>query len=104
MTIAGAASAFPKHYYKQQQIAAALKRQWAGKIENPQVLDRRLSRVGVDGRFLSLPIDNYEKLQSWGEANDAWIEVAEELGEQALCRALTRAGLGTSDLNAIFFT
>jgi alkylresorcinol/alkylpyrone synthase len=104
MNIAGAASAFPKHYYKQQQIADALKRQWAGKIDNPQVLDRLLSRVGVDGRFLSLPVDDYEKLQSWGEANDAWIEVAEELGEQALCRALTRAGLATSDLNAIFFT
>lgn len=104
MNIAGAASAFPKHYYKQQQIADALKGQWADRIDNPQVLDRLLSRVGVDGRFLSLPIDNYEKLQTWGEANDVWIEVAEELGEQALCRALTRAGLATSDLNAIFFT
>ena len=32
-----------------------------------------------------------------------WIEVAEELGEQALCKALTRAGLSVKDLGAIFF-
>ena len=104
MIIAGAASAFPRHYYKQDQIAGELKRQWAGKVEKPEVLGRLLSRVGVDGRFLSLPIDSYEKLERWGEANDAWIDVAEELSEQALCRALTRAGLATSDLSAIFFT
>jgi len=104
MTIAGTASAFPRHYYKQEQIAEALKRQWAGRIEKPQVLDRLLSRVGVEGRFLSLPIDAYEKLECWGQANNAWIEVGEELSEQALCRALTRAGLETADLSAIFFT
>ena len=104
MTISGVASSFPKHYYKQEQIADALKRNWQGKIDRPQVLERLLSRVGVDGRFLSLPLESYDGLSTWGQANDAWIEVAEELGEQALCRALTRAGLGTEDLSAIFFT
>src|SRR5246500_3386524 len=102
--IAGVASAFPSHYYRQEQIAQALKRNWAGKIENPQVLDRLLTRVGVEGRHLALPIERYEQLSSWGQANDAWIEVAEELGEQSLCRALTRAGLQPVDIDAIFFT
>jgi alkylresorcinol/alkylpyrone synthase len=104
MTISGVASAFPRHYYKQQQIAEALKRHWQEKIDKPQVLERLLSRVGVDGRFLSLPLESYDALSTWGQANDAWIETAEELGEQALCRALTRAGLSTNDLGAIFFT
>jgi alkylresorcinol/alkylpyrone synthase len=104
MVISGVASAFPKHYYKQHQIAAALKRHWAGSMENPQVLERLLTRVGVDGRYLSLPLESYDRLSTWGEANDAWIEVAEEIGETALCRALTRAGLETGDLGAIFFT
>jgi alkylresorcinol/alkylpyrone synthase len=104
MTISGVASAFPRHYYKQQQIAEALKRHWQEKIDKPQVLERLLSRVGVDGRFLSLPLESYDALSTWGQANDAWIEAAEELGEQALCRALTRAGLSTNDLGAIFFT
>lgn len=104
MTISGVASAFPKHYYKQEQIAEALKGHWEDRVGNPQVLDRLLSRVGVEGRFLSLPLESYDRLSTWGEANNAWIEVAEELSEQALCRALTRAGLVTKDLGAIFFT
>jgi alkylresorcinol/alkylpyrone synthase len=104
MRITGVAGAFPKHYYKQAEIAEALRRNWRDKIDNPQVLDRLLSRVGVDGRFLTLPLEAYEGLSTWGKANDAWIEAAEELGEQALCRALTRAGLRTDDLDAIFFT
>jgi alkylresorcinol/alkylpyrone synthase len=104
MRISSVASAFPRHYYKQEQIAEALKQNWRDKIANPQVLDRLLSRVGVEGRFLSLPLERYDDLLTWGEANNAWIEVAEELAEQALCRALTRAGLDKDDLSAIFFT
>src|SRR5579863_2284686 len=102
--IAGVATAFPSHYYRQEQIAQALKKNWAGKLENLQVLDRLLTRVGVDGRHLALPIERYEHLSTWGQANDAWIEAAEDLAEQSLCRALTRAGLEPVDLDAIFFT
>lgn len=101
--IAGVASAFPRHYYRQEEIAAALKRHWLGKLENPKVLDRLHANVGVDGRYLSLPIDAYDDLTTWGKANNAWIDAAEDLAEQATCRALARAGLCETDLNAIFF-
>ena len=93
MRIASVASAFPRNYYSQEQIASALKRHWAGEIENPKVLDRLLSRVAVDGRHLALPIEAYDDLTTWGQSNDAWITVAEDLAEQSICRALTRAGL-----------
>ncbi len=101
--IAAVAGAFPKHYYRQEQIAAALKRHWTGRVENEKALDRLLSRVGVEGRHLALPIEAYDDLTTWGESNDAWIECAEELAEQSICRALTRAGLSEPDLDAIFF-
>lgn len=103
MRIAGVAGAFPRQYYRQEEISAALKGHWAKKLEKPAVLDRLLSRVGVQGRHLALPIDAYDDLTTWGQANDAWIEAAEELAEQSLCRALTRAGLSESDVDAIFF-
>ena len=48
MRIASVASAFPQNYYTQPQIASALKRHWAGEIDNPKVLDRLLSRVAVE--------------------------------------------------------
>lgn len=101
--IAGVASAFPRTYYRQEEIAAALKRHWLDKLQNPKVLDRLHANVGVDGRYLSLPIDAYDDLDTWGKANNAWIDTAEELAEQATCRALSRAGLCENDLNAIFF-
>src|SRR5580704_6291254 len=101
--IAGVAGAFPRQYYRQEQIADALKRQWNTGLGNPKVLDRLLTRVGVDGRHLALPIQDYDGLTTWGKSNNAWIEVAEELAEQSICRALTRSGLCEADLDAIFF-
>jgi alkylresorcinol/alkylpyrone synthase len=103
MHITAVGSAFPPFYYRQQQIAEALKRHWSDKLPSVEALSRLLSRVGVSGRHLSLPIDQYDGLDTWGKSNDAWIKTAEELGQQALCRALMRAGLGVQDIDAIFF-
>src|SRR5271167_1687964 len=103
MRIAGVASAFPRQYYHQKEIAEALKRHWGSRLDNPKVFERLLARVGVDGRHLALPIQSYDDLTTWGQSNDAWITVAEDLAEQSICRALTRAGLSERDLDAIFF-
>lgn len=56
----------------------------------------------VDGRYLALPLDAYP-LRNWGEANDAWIAAAMELGEQAVCRAMRQAGVSPKDIGAAFF-
>jgi alkylresorcinol/alkylpyrone synthase len=103
MRIHAVASAFPDHYYRQDEIAAVLKQQWADRLDKPEVLDRLLSRTGVEGRFLSLPLEQYAQLSRWGEANDAWMDQAEDLAYNALCRALTRAGIDPDELSAIFF-
>jgi alkylresorcinol/alkylpyrone synthase len=58
----------------------------------------------VDGRYTARPIEFYENMGTWGEANDAWIEVGLEIGEQALCRALAGAGVEPNELSAIFVT
>ncbi len=58
----------------------------------------------MEGRFLAKPLDFYKNMKTWGEANDAWIETALEIGEKALCRALAAAGVEPSDLSAIFCT
>src|SRR6266404_5263133 len=104
MRIAGVASAFPKNYYRQEVIREALKRNWAGTLGKPQLLDRLHASVGVNGRYLALPIEQYEQLDTWGKNNDAWIRCAQELGRLALCRVLSHAGISASDLGAVFFT
>jgi alkylresorcinol/alkylpyrone synthase len=104
MRIAAAASALPKYEYDQATILAAIQAHWAGRIENPEMLDRLHSRTGVDKRYLALPIETYpELIQQWGKANDAWIHASIELGEEAILGALEAAGMDRQALGAIFF-
>ena len=104
MQILSATSAFPKHYYSQDMLFAALQQYWGDRLAKPEVLRRLHRNVGVDGRFLSLPIDAYPKLTSWGEANDHWIRVAVELGHCSVSRALTGAGVSGLEVGVFFFT
>jgi alkylresorcinol/alkylpyrone synthase len=58
----------------------------------------------VEGRYLVHTLDFYENLTTWGQANNAWIDHALELGEEALCKALHAAGMKPKDLSAIYVT
>src|SRR5438445_758816 len=58
MRIAGVGTAFPPNYYSQEEISAALKHQWAGKLDRPEVIDRLHSNVGVKSRHLTLQRDD----------------------------------------------
>ncbi len=105
MRIAGVASAFPKYYYKQEVLVGALKAYWKDRLVQPGILDRLDESMKVDGRFTARPLDFYhDQMQTWGEANNVWIEVGLELGEKALCHALVGAGIEPRDLGAIFVT
>ncbi|HXX02421.1 MAG TPA: 3-oxoacyl-[acyl-carrier-protein] synthase III C-terminal domain-containing protein [Candidatus Acidoferrales bacterium] len=104
MRISSAASAFPKHYYSQKFLLQKLQEYWGDSLRNPQMLARLHRNVAVEGRHLAMPAEKYYEMTTWGRANDIWIEVGQELGEQALCRALHHAGLEPSQLGALFFT
>ena len=104
MRIASVASAFPEYYYKQEILTEALKNDWRHRLANPDILDRLDESMQVEGRYLVEPIDYYEKLTTWGQANNTWIQHALELGEQALCKALHKAGIAPKELSAIFVT
>jgi alkylresorcinol/alkylpyrone synthase len=99
--IAGVASAVPEHRYPQNVITAAFKSYWNATLEDPEKLDWLHSRVGVDFRHLAFPLERYPQFSTWGEANAAWLEAAEELGVRAIDAALDRAGMSRQDLNAL---
>jgi alkylresorcinol/alkylpyrone synthase len=103
MRIVSAASAFPKHVYSQQVITGTLGRVWNERMERPEILDRLHSRCGVERRHLVLPLEAYGDIKSWGEANNLWIEAAQDLGATAICRAITPHGIEPRDLGALFF-
>jgi alkylresorcinol/alkylpyrone synthase len=99
--IAGVASAVPEYRFPQGVITAAFKGYWNTKLQEPEKLDWLHSRVGVDFRHLAFPLERYPQFSTWGEANAAWLEAAEELGERAIDTALDRAGMSRQDLNAL---
>jgi len=104
MRIASAASAFPKHYYSQKVLLERLRDYWGDQLKNPLLLARLHRNVTVDGRYLAIPAEQYVDIKTWGQANDIWIKVAQELGEQALCLALHNAGVTPANLGALLFT
>ncbi len=104
MRIASAASAFPKHYYTQKVLLDRLQEYWGAQLKNPLLLARLHRNVTVDGRYLAVPAEQYVDIKTWGQANDIWIRVAKELGEQALCRALQNAGVQPAQLGCLLFT
>lgn len=101
MRIVSVSSAFPENYYTQDQIAAALLSEWGDTLPSPQVMQRLHGRVGVDGRYLAVPIDQYPHIRTWGQANDLWIEVAQDLGQKAICTAMDAAHLPLESIGAV---
>src|SRR5277367_86149 len=104
MKIASSASAFPKNYYSQKFLLEKLQEYWGDSLKNPQMLARLHRNVTVEGRHLVMAPEKYYDITTWGQANDIWIEHAQELGEQALCRALHHSGVEARQLGALFFT
>ena len=103
MRIAGVGKAFPPNYYDQEQLVAALRQIWSRRHTTLDRLESLHRRVLVGGRHLALPLEEYERLGTWGKANDAWIRVAQEVGEAALRAALSAAGVPVADVGALFF-
>jgi alkylresorcinol/alkylpyrone synthase len=103
MRIVATATAYPPHYFLQQEVMEALKVYWGGRLENEAVLERLHSRTRVEGRHFVRRLEDYLELDTWGKANDVWIESAEELGAQAIQSALDEVGLKPDQVDAIFF-
>jgi alkylresorcinol/alkylpyrone synthase len=103
MKIVSTATAFPPHYYLQDEVVQALKTQWQDGLENAAVLERLHSRTGVAGRYFSFPLAEYLPLDTWGKTNDAWIKTAVQLGERAIDCLLTKSGLSRNQPGALFF-
>jgi alkylresorcinol/alkylpyrone synthase len=103
MHILATSTAFPPHYYSQREFLDALIPYWGEDPKVASIVERLHLRTGVDGRYFSRPLDDYLALDTWGKCNDAWIDVAVDLGERAIDCALQHAGLHADQLGAIFF-
>jgi alkylresorcinol/alkylpyrone synthase len=103
MRIAATSTAYPPYYFHQQEIVEALKPWWGRDPQSAALLERLHSRTGVDGRYFSRPLADYETLDTWGKTNDVWIETAEQLGQQAIEDLLSQTGVQREQIGALFF-
>ncbi len=100
--VAAIGTALPTNYVAQERLTAALRQVWAQKHASTERFDRIQSALGVNGRYLALPFEDYP-LPSFAAANDAWLRAAPELAEAAAREALAAAGLRPADIDHVFF-
>jgi alkylresorcinol/alkylpyrone synthase len=95
--------ALPPNHVDQETLTAALRAHWARQHFNAERLEELHRAVQVKGRHLALPLAEYPTLDTFKKSNDAWIRVAEELGAEAVLRALEAAGLRPADVDQLVF-
>jgi alkylresorcinol/alkylpyrone synthase len=97
-TLAASAVELPPHRHTQDEVVSAL-----SSFAGPDFL-RFAASSGVEWRNLALPLSAYTKLPGFTEANEAFLEVALDLGERAMLSALDTAELAPSDVDIVFST
>jgi alkylresorcinol/alkylpyrone synthase len=101
--ILSAGRALPPHYADQETLTAALLAHWSRQHFNADRLAQIHRAALVSGRHLAVPLADYATLDTFGKKNDAWIRVAQEVGEAAIRDALGRAGLAPGDVDHLWF-
>jgi alkylresorcinol/alkylpyrone synthase len=97
-SVAAVSVKFPPNRYSQDETTGALT-EFAG----PEFRKFALAS-GVEFRNFALPVSRYGELSGFTEANDAFVEIALDLAEQALLAALDEAKVKPSEVDIVFST
>ena len=101
--VIGTGTALPANYVDQEQLTSRLRELWQTRWSDLRRFDKIQSALGITGRHLALPIEQYIPLDTFAKTNDAWMRVAPEVGTAAAEIALKRAGLKPRDVDHLFF-
>ncbi|MGP4029447.1 type III polyketide synthase [Actinomadura sp. 3N407] len=100
MRVAAVQTVLPEHHYDQHQITEAVAE---GTGADRRLLERFHAATRVKGRHLAFPIEKYKDLGDFTSANDAYVDAALTLGEQAAQGALDASGIDASQVDQLVF-
>ncbi|MGL5859332.1 MAG: type III polyketide synthase [Angustibacter sp.] len=92
------------HRYPQQELTEAFAELCLPDSDRRGVLRRLHTGTRVHSRHLALPLERYRDLDDFGKANDAFLDVAVQLGAQAMTGALDAAGIRPSEVDLVVST
>lgn len=102
--IAAVRASFPQNRYPQAELTDLVARICLPEGADRRLLDRLHRAAGVEFRNLALPIEQYEKLEGFGAANEAFVTTAVDLGVRSVGEALEEAGVAPDEVDLIMFT
>lgn len=91
--VVGTGIGLPTNVYSQVQLGRLARELFPAVMLSDGALERLFRVVGVEQRRLALPVETYAYLGGLGERNELWLDVAKQLGEQALRSALAEVDL-----------
>ncbi len=98
------ATALPPHYYSQDDLLQGLEQLWREQHYNGQRLRQFHQAMGIEGRHLSLPREDYLQPSDFTQRNRAFTEVSLKLAEQAIHGLLEQAGCAPQDIDFLVYT
>lgn len=104
VSIVAVSTSLPGHRYAQEEITAQLVGRLAPDDATRAVIERVHQATGVQTRHLALPLEDYQSLRSFTEANGLFGELALPLIVDATRRALKDAGVSAEEVDMVFFT
>jgi alkylresorcinol/alkylpyrone synthase len=95
-------TSFPKNYYNQEELTAALLKVWGDKITNHSRIETLQKNVLVESRHLSMPLESYFNDMTFGERNRQFIEVATEISKNAIKELLEANNLNAEEISSLW--
>lgn len=102
--IVAVSGVLPPHRYPQRELTEALAALCLPPGGDRSLLRRLHAGAGVTHRHLALPLERYADVEGFGQANDAYVAAALELGGRAGAEALAEAGPAGPDVGLVVST